>query len=102
MRNSSLNKAETHENTLWARVQVKGGAVRGWFFYINILVVLSVQSLSRVRLFATLWIPARQASLSITNSWGSLKLTSIEEFPSEALKAGRDSFAKSYFFFFNV
>ena len=29
----------------------------------------SVQSLSRVRLFATLWIAACQASLSITNSW---------------------------------
>ena len=38
----------------------------------------SVQSLSRVRLFATPWIAARQASLSITNSWSSLKLTSIE------------------------
>ena len=35
-------------------------------------------SLSRVRLFATPWITARQASLSITNSWSSLKLTSIE------------------------
>ena len=29
----------------------------------------SVQSLSRVRLFATPWIAARQASLCITNSW---------------------------------
>ena len=38
----------------------------------------SVQSLSRVRLFATPWITARQASLSITNSWSSLRLTSIE------------------------
>ena len=38
----------------------------------------SFQSLSRVRLFATLWIAARQASLSITNSWSSLKLMSIE------------------------
>ena len=37
----------------------------------------SVQSLSRVWLFATPWIAARQASLSITNSWSSLKLTSI-------------------------
>ena len=37
-----------------------------------------VQSLSRVRFFATPWIAARQASLSITNSWSSLKLTSIE------------------------
>ena len=32
----------------------------------------------RVRLFATTWITARQASLSITNSWSSHKLTSIE------------------------
>ena len=38
----------------------------------------SVQSLSRVRLFATPWIAAHQASLSIINSWSSLKLTSIE------------------------
>ena len=38
----------------------------------------SVQSLSRVRLFATSWIAARQTSLSITNSWSSLKLMSIE------------------------
>ena len=38
----------------------------------------SVQSLSRVRLFATTRIAARQASLSITNSWSSLKLMSIE------------------------
>ena len=38
----------------------------------------SVQSLSRVRLFATPWITARHASLSITNTWSSLRLTSIE------------------------
>ena len=38
----------------------------------------SVQSLSRVRLFATPWITAHQASLSITKSQSSLKLTSIE------------------------
>ena len=37
-----------------------------------------VQSLSRVRLFATPWTAARQASLSITNSQSSLKLMSIE------------------------
>ena len=39
--------------------------------------VQSVQSLSRVRLFATSWIAAHQASLSITISRSSLKLTSI-------------------------
>ena len=38
----------------------------------------SVQSLSRVWLFVTPWITACQASLSITSSWSSLKLTSIE------------------------
>ena len=38
----------------------------------------SVQSLSRVRLFATPWTAARQASLSITTSWSLPKLMSIE------------------------
>ena len=38
----------------------------------------SVQSLSRVWLFVTPWITACQASLSITNSRSSLRLTSIE------------------------
>ena len=38
----------------------------------------SVQSLSCVWLFATPWIAACQASLSITNSWSLPKLTSIE------------------------
>ena len=38
----------------------------------------SVQLLSRVRLFATPWTAARQASLSITTSWSLLKLMSIE------------------------
>ena len=38
----------------------------------------SVQSLSRVWLFATPWIAARQASLSITNSWNSLRFMFIE------------------------
>ena len=46
---------------------------RKYFLYFS-----SVQSLSRVRLFATPWITAHQASLSITNSRSSLTLTSIE------------------------
>ena len=46
----------------------------------------SVQSLSRVRLFATPWTAARQASLSITNSQSLLRLTSIESvMPSNSL-----------------
>ena len=40
--------------------------------------ISSVQWLSRVRLFETPWIAARQASLSITNSQSSPKLMSIE------------------------
>ena len=39
---------------------------------------LSVRSLSHVRLLATPWTAAHQASLSITNSWNLLKLMSIE------------------------
>ena len=38
----------------------------------------SVQSLSRVQLFATPWTASRQASLSITNSQSLLKLMCIE------------------------
>ena len=44
----------------------------------NIFQFSSVQSLSRVRLFVTPWISAHQASLSITKSRSSLRLTSIE------------------------
>ena len=38
----------------------------------------SVQSLSRVRLFAIPWTATRQASLSFTNSWSLLKFMSIK------------------------
>ena len=46
--------------------------------------IRSDQSLSRVRLFATPWITARQASLSITNSRSSLRLISIESVMSSS------------------
>ena len=50
----------------------------------------SVQSLRRVQLFATLWITARQASPSITNSRSSLRLVFIESvMPSSHLILGR-------------
>ena len=50
----------------------------------------SVQSLSHVRLFATPWIAAGQASLSITSSRSSLRLTYIESvMPSSHLILGR-------------
>ena len=52
--------------------------------------ISSVQSLGRVRLFATLWIAARQASLSIIHSRSSLRLIPIESvMPSSHLILGR-------------
>ena len=57
----SLTTKFTHLPTGWVSVQFS-----------------SFQSLSCVRLFATPWIPAYQASLTITNSWRILKLMSIE------------------------
>ena len=53
----------------------------------------SVQSLSRVWLFATPWITACQASMSITNSWSLHKLMSIESvMPSSHLILHRPLF----------
>ena len=59
--------------------------VWGWFgrsFFFSCISWLyqfsSVQSLSRVRFFATPWITARQASLSITNSRSSSRFRSIK------------------------
>ena len=50
-----------------------------WLLKIPCLVYFtSVQSLSCVWLFVTLWTTARQASLSITNSWSLPKPMSIE------------------------
>ena len=55
----------------------------------KVCLVSSVQSLSRVQLFATPWITAHQAFLSITNSRSSLRLTSIESMmPSSHLILG--------------
>ena len=56
-----------------------------WFHNIS-----SVQLISCVQLFATPWITARQASLSITNSRSSLRLAFIESvMPSSHLILGR-------------
>ena len=62
------------------------GAERGsWGHFLDKLIIWSlnllfssVQSLSCVRLFVTLWTTALQASLSITNYWSLLKLMSIK------------------------
>ena len=48
------------------------------FLSLNKILICSVQSFSHVRLFATPWTTARQASLSITNSRSLLKLMSIK------------------------
>ena len=67
-------KTYTEEETiciLWSQVRK-----RCWKIPLDH--ISSVQSLSHVRLFATPWTVAHQASLSITNSRSSLKLKSIE------------------------
>ena len=59
------------------------------YMILYIVSVQSVQSLSSVRLFATPWIAAHQASLSITISRSSLRLMSIESvMPSSHLILG--------------
>ena len=45
----------------------------------------SVQSLSHVQLFATSWTAARQAALSITNSWSLPKISIESVMPSNHL-----------------
>ena len=60
--------------------------IRFWLMIFYLIGLSSVQSLSPVKLFATPWIAACQASLSITNSQSSLRLTSIESvMPSSRL-----------------
>ena len=57
-----------------------------WDWHTHSVQYSSVQSLNCVQLFATPWIAARQASLSIANSWSLLKLKSIESvMPSNRL-----------------
>ena len=67
MRNAGLEEIQEKKKDLQNQLQV-----------IKKIAISSVQSLSCVQLFATPWIPAHQASLSITNSRSSFKLMSIE------------------------
>ena len=77
------------------------------FIILLVIQFSSVQSLSRVWLFATPWITARQASLSITNSRSSLKLTSLKSvmashpLPSPSPPASNPSQHQSLFQWFN-
>ena len=71
------------ESNTWNRQSINAhwkdewmNSLDGWIDYFT--QYNSVQSLSRVQLFATPWTAARQASLSITNFQSLLKLASIE------------------------
>ena len=67
--------AGTNSGKFWLceMQQKKQLHIKAWLLSIS-----SVQSLSHIWLFATPWIAACQASLSITNFWSLLKLMSIE------------------------
>ena len=77
-----LNKAETHQSYIVCFFQLTETRV----FILLSVQFSSVQLLSHVWLFATTWIAACQASLSLTNSQSLLKLMSIESvMPSNQL-----------------
>ena len=59
-------------------MNIQGGFTLGLIGLIFLLSSQSIQLLSHVRLFVTLWTLAYQASLSIINSWSLLKLISIK------------------------
>ena len=67
------NQTDTEESTSYNSVCIifKADWTDEWWFS-------SVQLLSHVRLFASPWTAARQASMSITNSWSPPKPMSIE------------------------
>ena len=60
---------------MWTSLLTQLFLVTGWLLSRS---VISVQSLSHVRLFVTPWTATHQASLYITNSQSLLKLMSIE------------------------
>ena len=75
------------QKPLWMLLLILIAFRFSWVFYVNnyllksnfwFPIISSVQSLSCVRLLATPWTAAHQASLSITSSQSLLKLMSIE------------------------
>ena len=73
--NSQHEHTVLHKQQIFKRMMVHCTKM---FSSSYISLISSVQSLSHIQLFVTLWIAAHQASLSITNSQSSLKLTCIE------------------------
>ena len=71
-----INQTNAHSNYCIRKTNFMIKMVKGYQF--SSVQFSSVQLLSHVWLFATPWIAACQASLSITNSWSLLKLMSIE------------------------
>ena len=69
------NREQTYEH---GQGEERGRCMERLTWKLTFSSVSSVQSLSRVRLFATPWIAARQASLSITYSWSSRRLMCVE------------------------
>ena len=74
--------------------EILNSLCHGWMRHLIALVLnicifmfSSVQSFSHVWLFATPWIAARQASLSITNSRSSLRLTFIDQWCHSAISS---------------
>ena len=78
MNNSSKTRAKNLNTHLTKEGMQMANKYTKRCFTLHIIQFSSVQSLSCVWLFVTLWIAAHQASLSITNSRSSLRLTSIE------------------------
>ena len=76
--------------TVFPRIENLRSRLQSWFCFLINHQFSSVQSLSRVRLFATPWTAAHQASLSVNNSQSLLKLMSIESvIPSNHLILSR-------------
>ena len=85
-RESTKGQGSDRFSTIWEWGLVRRTALRKELhlvrsdqcFSLALFPISSIQSLSRVWLFATPWIAAHQASLSITNSWSLFTLMSIE------------------------
>ena len=74
----SIKMNLSFKNVLFTSISIPASFLFVFTCNITCYFFCSVQSLSPVRLFATPWTTAHQASLSITNSWSLPRLRSIE------------------------